>query len=151
MSLKLKCHWNWNVSLTEMSQKLKWHWKLNGTEYQLVAIWMESAMYIVDQLWMLRHHGKYQQVTLKEAPVGDPRVGESFTLLQHPYHLPLDFYSKQLKHRNTWCRLGHSKWYPVPGHSKGYPRGRQGQQFEWCSEWGMFRIERGRRLLLIRE
>ena len=39
---------------------------------------------VVDQLWVLRHHGRYQQVTLKVAPVGDPRVEESFTFLTTP-------------------------------------------------------------------
>ena len=35
MSLKLKCHWNWNVTKTEMPLKLKCHWNWNVTETEM--------------------------------------------------------------------------------------------------------------------
>ena len=37
---------------------------------------------VVAQLRVLRHHGRYQQVMLKAAPVGDPGVGQPYTFLQ---------------------------------------------------------------------
>ena len=37
---------------------------------------------VVSSLWVTEgHHGRYQQVTLKAAPVGDPGVGQPYTFL----------------------------------------------------------------------